>query len=275
MKRITVMLGVVLAVCACNRYQEATETETISLESACSRLQIEVPAGNITITGDSGADSAGNIELTAEKFVWARTENEAREQLAEITIETSLDNDTCRVVVTVPEWSTSSTGGTGGANLTFDNAGGRKVDISLGAGDISCDDITGGAIEIGAGSIDIGTCSGDVQIGCGAGNVSIDSTLGDFQVETGAGNIALAAEGTGARSGSAQTAVGDIDLELSAGLSCTVDLETAVGSIEVTGAGDVDTDTEGIDISASFTLNDGQGAVSAATAAGAIQVDVR
>jgi len=298
MKRLTALLSIVLFVFACNNYKKVTETETFVITDDFKTLYVEVTAGNIDINSstDNGSDNSTNIDVIAEKFAYGFNESDAEENLDKIEIETELDGDTYKVIVKTPYDDTGfDPFFAGGADLTFNNANGKEVIIISTAGNIECDDIEGGQIDATAGNIDIGSSAGDIEIGATAGHITVGSVRGDvtvnntagnitvedfsgalFDIAATAGNIVVEVMREGAVDGSALSTAGNIDLTLSDELSCKVELAATAGAIDINGVSEYDRDVNigGVNIEASFTLNAGEGKITAETTAGSIKVDV-
>jgi hypothetical protein len=277
MKRLTVLLAAVLFVFACTSHEKVTETTTFNVADDFTSISIDLPAGSVDINSTGNTSDGTGIELIVETFAWGGNESAAHDNLDRIEVEQFLDGDTYRIIVHNPnDPFEGNRDFAGGANLTFNNARDKNIIINSGAGTITCDDISGGSIQAGAGAVAIGRSQGPVDISVAAGSVSVMQAEGDFDINTAAGNIVLTAVGDGPRNGSAICATGNITLTLSENLSCNVDLAVTLGTLQVSGVFIDDLpDGEGVDIGATFTLNEGEGIISAETAVGAISVTVQ
>ncbi len=292
-----------------------TETVPINDDFSILYVEVIAGNIDINNSADNGTDNSAGIDLIAEKFAFGFSQREAEGNLAKIEIETYLDGDTYKVIVKTPfDDGNFDTGFAGGANLTLNNVNGKEVVIVSTAGNIECDDIAGALIEATAGNIEIEASAGDVEIDATAGEVEVGSVAGDFNVNATAGNVKVESvqgdvdvdntagniivedfsgkrfdidatagsveievTGEGAVDGSVVSTAGSIELTLSNELSCIVDLTAVVGSIDIDGINDFNHDVSvgGIDVEVNFTLNEGEGEITAETTAGSIEVDVR
>lgn len=288
MKRYT-LITVVLCffIAGCDRYT-ATDTEQFSISQPFDVLVINSPAGLIDVQkGQEGA----TVEVTAQKEGRSWSTAAAQQIVDRITITSSVDNNTCTITVTLPDPSPDAFAY---VNLTLVNVQNKRVIINAAAGDIHIDEMSGGIIDVAAGSVTIDNATDDIVVSDDAGSISVayaagdiditgsagDVTVGDFRgpaakIELATGDIDLTINGSGRLDGSLVLAAGNIDINLSIERSCTAELETLLGDISISGIGPYDSSSEDLKNRVSFTLNDGAGTLTAKVEAGSIQVQGR
>jgi DUF4097 and DUF4098 domain-containing protein YvlB len=93
---------------------------------------------------------------------------------------------------------------------------GTKLQLSLGAGNVDVQGLTGGVeVNSGAGNVDVRSAEGQVRVDIGAGNINYEGIpAGDCRLSTGAGNI---------------------DLNLRPDVNARIDLDTNIGVLTVSG----------------------------------------
>ncbi len=254
-----------------------SNTETLTAADSFSQLHVTNMAGVIDINTVEKSDNSSEVMVTVEKFAWGITSAAARAALEQIDVEAELDNNTYTVTVYTPWDEGNYDGGfTGGVNLTFNTMTKKKVNIETKAGVVTCDTITGGYIQTAAGTVTVEKAEGDLTVLSAAGTINVNDFAGErFDLAATAGSIGIDVTGSGEVNGSAETTAGAISLGLSKERSCIVDLVTEVGTVNIDGIQDYDLDTGLPGTSATFTLNEGDGWVSAETTVGAVSATVK
>lgn len=310
MKRITALILSLLFFTACYCiYLEETETVTFTIEEDFTILYVETINGNIDINTSAGDDTG--IDVTVDKFAYACTEEDAREYLDKITIKTELASNTYKVIIEFPYSNIPFGFNTYGiAHLTFDNFKDKQIILKTTNGNIDCEEIIGGTIEItngnvsvkkandtieieiGNGKIDceeitggtLKTTNGTISVKKAEGTIAIEATNGSIEVEefsgdefdlkTVNGGISIEVSGNGAVDGTLKTTSGKISLVLSQDLSCSVELKTNNGAIALDGVEDYVKERDFISEEVQFTLNEGEGQINGSTVNGSIDVVV-
>jgi DUF4097 and DUF4098 domain-containing protein YvlB len=310
MKRITVLVLSLLFFTACYCiYLEETETVTFTIEEDFTTLYVETINGNIDI--NTSDDNDTDIDVTVEKLAYACTEDDALDYLDKIIIKTELAGDTYKVIIEFPNnLIPGNFNAYGGAHLTFDNFKDKRVILKTTNGNIECEEIIGGTIkttngdvavkkatapieiETGNGKIDceeiiggtIKTTNGDVAVKKAEGTIAIEATNGsieveefsgdEFDLETVHGGISIEVLGNGAVDGTLKITSGKISLVLSQNLSCSVELKTNNGAIDLDGVEDYVQERDFISEEVRFTLNAGEGKINGSTVNGSIDVVV-
>lgn len=269
MQRAVLLAMVLLCLGGC-RYIEVRQNQELSIPEGCDALIVNSPIGEVTVVG--GPDNASAVDISAEKFATAPTRRRAENLLEEIEVVYAVDNGTCTITVEVPDDRPRH--GWGGANLTITGVRGKPMTVETGVGDIDCEDMAGGTLTTGAGSITVGTASGVVDIDTGVGAIRVVDFSGSrFTLAAGAGAASINVSGAGPLEGSIDVGTGSIFSEIAEERSCTVEMSTGVGDITLSGITDY-TMTGFVSWQASFTLNEGDGDVTMKTGAGTISVRV-
>lgn len=238
MKLFAALLFSLLLCTACSPVKESkTETERFTIKSDLEILYVKTVNGNITINAGNIEEAGDDINVTVEKFAYGPSESAAQRIIDQIEI-TRLDGNTYQIIVDVPKSYRS------GAALTFDNVQGKQLILTTTNGNIDVE-------EFSADRFEMETTNGNLYI----------KVLGDDEVD-----------------GSLVAAKGSIFLDLYKDLSCMVEMSTDIGSINIEDDGehikDYDINQKYHDQTAGFSLNDGDGTITAETEVGSINVNI-
>jgi DUF4097 and DUF4098 domain-containing protein YvlB len=275
MKRLISLFSFLFLLTGCDLI-EKTETETFVIEDTFTILNVEILVGTININNPTNEDN-NTVGVIVEKFASALNEKAAQDYIDNLIVTTEFSGGIYRVKVENPDESLFPLYVTGGANLTFNNIDQQHVVLRTTVGDIDCEDITQGDLDVTAGSISVDSVTGPLMVDVVTGPIYLDAYWGDdLELETMTGSIRADIKGSGPIDALILVTTGDISLDISEDRSCEVDLEVEVGDIRVSGVDDYESISPfpGISSEVRFLLNEGTGKVNANAVVGSINVDV-
>jgi len=251
-----------------------TETETFTAANDFEILYIDSTAGVIDINMSAAGNSGGEISVTAEKVAWGYSRTDALQALEEITVTLQRDGNTYKIIVETPFDNGENDFDMGYVNLTLNNVDGKEIIIKTVAGAVACDEARGADITTVAGSIELKTVSETLTVRSTAGKITVEEFTGEsFDLGATAGDIEINVAGEGKVDGIIETTAGAVSLDLDGSLSCSVDLETDVGDITVSGVQGVSS-SSGLHEHISFDLNEAEGTIRVETTVGSINARV-
>lgn len=188
--------------------ESATATEERAVALGDRRLEIDLPAGTVTLVGSDDQEA----RIRFERIARGATASSAQERLERVTVTESGTAETFRF---------EGTSGRGDG-ITINASGtvpfGAEVRVNLGAGTVHISNVGGPiVVESGAGNIEVaGLDAAPVRLRTGAGNIRAG-----FAMPLDAGEVDL------------RTSAGDLTLYLPETSSTRIDLATTVGTIRI------------------------------------------
>ena len=272
MKRLIILFSFLSLLTGCDLI-EKTETETFVIEDTFTILDVETTVGTISINNPTN-EANNTVGVIVEKFASALTEKAAQDYIDNIIVTTEFSGGIYRVKVEITDEGVFDGGG---ANLTFNNIDQQHVVLRTAVGDIDCEDIAQGDLDVTVGSISVDSVTGPLMVDVETGDIYLDDYWGDdLELETVTGSIRADIKGSGPIDALIYVTTGDISLDISEDRSCEIDLEVEVGDIRFSGVDDYEIHSPfpGISSEVSFLLNEGTGKVNANAVVGSIDVDV-
>lgn len=184
MRIISVLIAVLMSLPAWASWDCQEEYSSV-LEAkeavgAAQVLSLEVAAGSLKVTGDSGLS---HVIVEAEACA------SSQEMLEQIRIVTNVQGDRISVVAEMPEYGNSWRNKTAYLNMVVRLPQELGVVIADGSGSIDLSNVASAEIDDNSGSVDVRRISGPVSIEDGSGSITVREISGDVVIDDGSGSI--------------------------------------------------------------------------------------
>jgi Putative adhesin len=186
------------------------------------RLDLSVPAGEIDVRADEGAETTVDLEPL-------RSNDASREAVESARIEVRERGDTQELVVDVRGQRGLGIFSRGAeVRLVVYCPAGAELEAEGGAADVqAAGRYSAVSVQTGSGDVGVGEVDGDAKLRSGSGDLALERADGELSAQTGSGDVKVGRTGRKAtiRSASGDVVVGDATQELT--------VQTASGDVDV------------------------------------------